>query len=61
MDWVILNLLNGISYGMVLFLIASGLSIVLGAMGIVNLAHGALYMVGAYAGWTVERDMGSVY
>jgi branched-chain amino acid transport system permease protein len=61
MDWVILNLLNGISYGMVLFLIASGLSIVLGAMGIVNLAHGALYMVGAYVGWTVAVKWGAGY
>jgi branched-chain amino acid transport system permease protein len=53
MDWFVVNLLNGISYGMVLFLIASGMSIVLGAMGITNLAHGSLYMVGAFAGWTV--------
>jgi len=53
MDWFIINLLNGISYGMVLFLIASGMSIVLGAMGIANLAHGVIYMFGAYMGWTV--------
>ncbi len=53
MDWFITNMLNGLSYGMVLFLIASGMSIVLGAMGVANLAHGALYMVGAYIGWTV--------
>ena len=53
MEIVILNLLNGISYGMILFLIASGMSIVMGMMGIINLAHGALYMVGAYVGWTI--------
>ena len=53
MDWFIINMLNGLSYGMVLFLIASGMSIVLGAMWVANLAHGALYMVGAYIGWTV--------
>jgi branched-chain amino acid transport system permease protein len=53
MDWFVINLLNGVSYGMVLFLIASGMSIVLGAMGITNLAHGSLYMVGAFVGWTV--------
>lgn len=46
-------LLNGISLGLVLFLIASGLSLVMGSMGIINLAHGALYMVGAYIGWSV--------
>jgi len=59
MDWFVINLINGISYGMVLFLIASGMSIVFGAMGIINLAHGALYMVGAYAGWTVAVKWGA--
>jgi len=51
------SLVNGISFGMVLFLIASGLSIVMGLMGIVNLAHGALYMVGAYVGWTIAVQL----
>jgi branched-chain amino acid transport system permease protein len=55
---VILNLLNGVSFGMLLFLIASGLTIVMGLMGIVNLAHGALYMVGAYVGYTVTVHYG---
>ena len=61
MDWFLVNLLNGMSYGMVLFLIASGMSIVLGAMGITNLAHGAIYMVGAYAGWTVAVKWGATF
>ena len=38
----VINALNGISYGMLLFLIASGLSLVMGLMGIVNLAHGVI-------------------
>ncbi len=59
MSWFVINLLNGMSYGMVLFLIASGMSIVLGAMGITNLAHGALYMVGAFVGWTVAVKLGA--
>jgi branched-chain amino acid transport system permease protein len=59
MSWFLVNLLNGLSYGMVLFLIASGMSIVMGAMGITNLAHGALYMVGAYMGWTVAIKLGA--
>lgn len=42
--------LTGISYGMILFLIASGLSLILGAMGVLNLAHGSLYMLGAFIG-----------
>jgi len=59
MSWFVINLLNGVSYGMVLFLIASGMSIVLGAMGITNLAHGAFYMVGAFVGWTVAVKLGA--
>jgi branched-chain amino acid transport system permease protein len=61
MSWFIINLLNGVSYGMVLFLIASGMSIVLGAMGITNLAHGSLYMVGAFVGWTVAVKLGATF
>jgi branched-chain amino acid transport system permease protein len=51
-------LLNGISFGCVLFLLSSGLSLVLGLMGILNLAHGVLYMLGAYIGWTVTAHLG---
>ena len=47
---MVINLLNGISYAMILFLIAAGLSLILGVMGILNLAHGSIYMVGAYVG-----------
>lgn len=54
----IINLLNGISFGSVLFLMASGLSIVFGLMGILNLSHGALYMLGAYVGWTIAVRYG---
>jgi branched-chain amino acid transport system permease protein len=61
MEWFVINMLNGVSYGMVLFLIASGMSIVLGALGIANLAHGAIYMVAAYVGWTVAVKWGATY
>lgn len=50
MDTIFLNILNGLSYGMVLFLIAAGLSLVLGVMGIVNLAHGSLFVAGGFIG-----------
>lgn len=53
MDTLVINCLSALSLGMILFLIASGLSLVMGTMGIANLAHGALYMVGAYVGVTV--------
>ena len=61
MTWFVSNILNGLSYGMIMFLIASGMSIVMGAMGIINLAHGALYMVGAYIGWTVAVKLGLTF
>ena len=52
-----LQLLNGVQFGILLFLVAAGLTLVFGVMGVINLAHGALYMVGAYlaasfAAWT---------
>lgn len=44
----LVQLLNGVQYGLLLFLIASGLTLVFGVMGILNLAHGSMYMIGAY-------------
>jgi branched-chain amino acid transport system permease protein len=52
LDKVATILLNGVSYSFILFLLASGLSLIFGVMGILNLAHGAFYMIGAYAGLT---------
>ncbi len=60
MDVVLISILSGISYGIVLFLVAAGLSFVLGLMGIVNIAHGALVMTGAYAGINVAKASGSL-
>jgi len=56
MEQLGLSLLLGISYGMVLFLIAVGLSVILGFMGILNLAHGVIFMLGGYVGITVARS-----
>ena len=56
MELVLINLLNGISYAFILFLIASGLTLIFGVMGILNLAHGALYMLGAFIGITVANQ-----
>src|SRR3989304_4251918 len=55
METLVLNFLNGLSFGAVLFLLASGLSLVLGLMGILNLAHGALFLFGAYVGISVNK------
>ncbi len=48
MNLFVLQLLNGLQLGVLLFLIAAGLTLVFGIMDVVNLAHGVLYMVGAY-------------
>lgn len=58
MNLFLFHLLNGISLGSILFLLSSGLTIMFGVMGILNLAHGALYMIGAYMGWTVAVQCG---
>lgn len=57
-EFFTLSLLNGIAFGFILFLLASGLSLALGVMGILNLAHGALYMVGGFIGWTIAMRYG---
>src|SRR5260221_268191 len=53
------QLLNGLQYGVMLFLMAAGLTLVLGIMNFVNLAHGSLYMVGAYLTVAAFRWSGS--
>jgi branched-chain amino acid transport system permease protein len=53
------QLLNGVQLGVMLFLLAAGLTLVLGIMNMVNLAHGSLYMVGAYFAITVAQWSGS--
>nr|WP_254774195.1 branched-chain amino acid ABC transporter permease [Marinobacter sp. AC-23] len=53
------QLVNGVQYGLLLFLIASGLTLVFGVMGILNLAHGSMYMVGAYLVWYFVALTGS--
>src|ERR1700738_5668566 len=55
---VFIQLLNGVQYGMLLFLIASGLTLTFGVMGIINLAHGAFFMIGAYLAFQFTRYWG---
>jgi len=59
MDFWIVQILNGISLGMLLFLLGAGLSLVFGLMRIVNLTHGSFYLLGAYVGFTVIGRTGS--
>lgn len=53
------QLFNGIQYGMLLFLLAAGLTLVFGIMDLMNLAHGSLYMMGAYIAATASRVLDS--
>ncbi len=55
------QLLNGVQYGLVLFLVASGLTLVFGILGVINLAHGAFYMLGAYVAYWLTRETGSFW
>ncbi len=61
MDWslLVIQLLNGLQLGVLLFLLASGLTLIFGIMDFVNLAHGSLYMVGAYFCATLTHLTGS--
>src|SRR5690349_25002016 len=51
--------LNGLQFGLLLFLLAAGLTLVFGIMDLVNLAHGSLYMIGAYFAATFARQFDS--
>jgi branched-chain amino acid transport system permease protein len=57
----LIQVLNGVQYGLLLFLVASGLTLVFGIMGIVNLAHGSFYMVGAYLAYALAQATGSLW
>ena len=60
MDIVAIQLLNAVQYGLLLFLVASGLTLIFGIMGIINLAHGSFYMMGAYMAFTLSSLTGSL-
>ncbi|MDP3671182.1 MAG: branched-chain amino acid ABC transporter permease [Telluria sp.] len=50
--------LNAVQYGLLLFLVASGLTLIFGIMGVINLAHGSFYMIGAYLAWALSSLFG---
>jgi branched-chain amino acid transport system permease protein len=58
---LLIQTLNGIQYGLLLFLIASGLTIVFGIMGVINLAHGSFYMIGAYLAFSLTQFTGNLF
>jgi branched-chain amino acid transport system permease protein len=53
MDYLLIQVLNGVQLGLLMFLLAAGLTLTFGIMDLVNLAHGSLYMMGAYFAWTL--------
>lgn len=58
MEVVIYSTLNGVLYGMLLFLLASGLTLMFSMMGVLNFAHASFYMLGAYIGFQISRMIG---
>jgi branched-subunit amino acid ABC-type transport system permease component len=61
-DILVLQVLNSLLYASVLFLLAAGLSLIFGVMGIVNLAHGSFYAVGAYVtAWAVTAAAATIH
>ena len=53
--------LNALQYGLLLFLVASGLTLIFGIMGVINLAHGSFYMIGAYMAFGLTPLVGSTF
>jgi branched-chain amino acid transport system permease protein len=58
MEIVLVSLLNGLVYGMLLFMLASGLTLIFSMMGVLNFAHASIYMIGAYLAFTVSQYVG---
>jgi branched-chain amino acid transport system permease protein len=56
----LIQLLNSVQYGLLLFMLAAGLTLIFGIMGVVNLAHGSFYMFGAYLAWSLALQLGSL-
>ncbi len=57
----LIQLLNAVQYGLLLFLLSSGLTLIFGIMGVINLAHGSFYMVGAYLTYWLAKTTGSLW
>jgi len=57
----LIHVLNSIQYGLLLFLVASGLTLIFGILGIINLAHGSFYMVGAYLAFSLTALIGNFW
>ncbi len=58
MEFFIISMLNGISYGLLLFMLSSGLTLIFSMMGVLNFAHASFYMLGAFVGYTISKITG---
>src|SRR4051812_21379389 len=58
MEVFVVSLLNGLVYGMLLFMLASGLTLIFSMMGVLNFAHASAYMLGAYFAYTISLIVG---
>ncbi len=58
MEFFIISMLNGVSYGLLLFMLSSGLTLIFSMMGVLNFAHASFYMLGAYIGYSVSQLVG---
>ena len=58
MEFFTISLLNGISYGLLLFMLSSGLTLIFSMMGVLNFAHASFYMLGAYFAYTTTQLVG---
>ena len=58
MEFFLISMLNGLSYGLLLFMLSSGLTLIFSMMGVLNFAHASFYMVGAYVAYSISRFTG---
>ena len=58
MELFLVTLLNALVYGMLLFMLASGLTLIFSMMGVLNFAHASVYMIGAYVAYQISRTVG---
>ena len=58
METILISVLNGLVYGMLLFMLASGLTLIFSMMGVLNFAHASIYMLGAYLAFTISQFIG---
>ena len=58
MEFFLISMLNGLSYGLLLFLLSSGLTLIFSMMGVLNFAHASFYMLGAYLGYSISKLIG---